>query len=918
MTEQRSSAPDTRFLQVDSFEFGDPVAAAGGDDAVVVADDTGAVEAVRTDGHQVLTDADGVDDVAVGGRAYVLAGDALEAYSLEGSRVWGAEIAGAESVDADPTTDTVFVRTGGGEFAVFDGRSGVERDRLDQPHADVAEAPSVAAYDGRLGVAAWSFLTVIDDDGDVQTEVSLDGAATAVGLLDDLVVVALKDGRLAGYTDDGELRWTLDVDADWLAPKAAAWLPGRGNAGVFGVDPDGSRLGVDGVSGRGTAASTVGSDLLCELDGATATVYALTGETDGTVSVDVVSDSCTKSDGTVAVEFTNDGDVTVEPEVTVDADRATPTSSVLTVTLDPGETRRRRVVLREFDEDADSVDVTVGVDGETTTESVDVTEATAALAVETGAMRVDRGTLSVEVDVANDGTAAVDGVRVGGRDVGTVSAGETKTVTVETPLPAGDLTVEAAGVDPEPVELDVPTVPTDIEVDATGDGFVAVTLRNDTPADATDDLTVRNAQAADVEHSRSVELAAHGAYRLLLPVVEDGSRDVVVETSGGRLTEPLTLERSDLLPDPAGSNRGSSSRAVSESADSLAAPEPDPGSGPAAAGSTGAPVSVERSFASTPRRGITFEEKLVVDNDGDQPVEFTLSADDGGYEETLSVRGRSTAYGRRYHVAYGDRVSVPPVRLRGDWGTIEEDGAEFAVEASPVVPLLTWRDRADGGATLTYSLETDGGNWSFSELVFPDTDVQVPVDIDAAGGTATGEVDLPVQPDRRVVVAKLVGQVGADRQTVRTLCPHESLVGDDDASALADVDVALQTDSRVVDGRGALFVELTNAGGDVSGVTVEASGGAVDDTMYVPQTVESFGAGESVEHIVDVDGVDGGDAVTVTLTLTADGADADERTVTVAASADGDGDIPSDAWRIEDDAGGHGRDLPDRLSTAYR
>ncbi|MFC6793086.1 hypothetical protein ACFQFH_00635 [Halobaculum halobium] len=545
-----------RYVQVDAFDVAEVAAADAGAGAIAVATADGRVSLITSGDRRRVARKDGVIDVAVADRVYVLSGAELEAFSHAGSRVWGVDVPDGQSVDADPDDDRVYVRTGDGEFVVVEGRTGIEAGRFEQPHADVAESPAVAAADGRLAVASWSFLTVLDSTGEQLDEQTLSGAVTDVGLLPGRAVVSLKDGQLVGYEGDDCL-WEIDGDVSWLADAGVAALAARVAGSDFAVDADGNRHPLDGVSGTPIAA-TPSLDLVCTVGSGTATVYAAVGRADESVTVTVESESLRPADPTVVLAFTNEGDRAVEVDATVDADGASVASSTVSATIDAGSTQRRRVSLGPLS--ADEVTVTAAVGDASTEKVLEVQEETTALHVESVLHGVEDGVLSAAIDVENDGDTSVTGVTVGETTVGTLDPGESERVPLEQDLPSGAVTVRADGVDPLETETTVPATPTGIDIESASKGFLSVTLHNDTPVAVDDQVTVEGVPDDDGSFSMPVSIQANGAYRLALPVASAGERSVTVETSGGRVSERLSLTRCSLLQDDA--DRGAASRGV--------------------------------------------------------------------------------------------------------------------------------------------------------------------------------------------------------------------------------------------------------------------------------------------------------------------------------------------------------------------
>ncbi|MFD1527050.1 outer membrane protein assembly factor BamB family protein, partial [Halolamina salina] len=655
MTDADSQPPS--YTRIDSFRAGSVQAAAGGETDLVVADSEGTVELIGAGTRHTLVD-DATDaDVAIADHAYVLTAGGLEAFDADGTRLWTADIDG-QQVEADPTAGDVYVATDEETFVRFDAESGAELGQFDQSHPDLAETPAVAAADGRVAVALWTFLTVFSSVGEELTSITLDGAAVDVGFLDDTVVVSLKDGQLIGY--DGETKqWENDRAFTWLADSAETTLLGYAGKQACLVDRDGDVTELRDVRGEPIAATSDASLLATHHNG-TVTVYGAVDGGEGTVSVSIVDDPITPSNSVVGVTFENDGWGPAETTASVDVDGATPSTPTLSATVPPGGRVDERVSLRGVDEDRESVTMTVATEEQESTATVPIETEQRDVAVSVEPLGIDHGEATLEVTVANEGSVPLTDVAAGDREIGTVRPGAEHTFRVESELPASPVSVRTAELPPSTFGAEIPPTPTDIGLEIDENGLLTVSLENDTPAPVVDEVTIENAHTVEGELSFEVEIPERGQYRLSIPVLEAGERSVAVDTAAGRVSRQLSLDRT-----PGFEPSRAESRTVSagSSADRL-----DDG-GPTDEGT----ASVDRSFSTeTPTRGERFVEALTVENDGETTVQFELVADDGDYRIPVTVDAGSEAVGRRDHAAFGDEITVPAVRLEGD------DGDAFA------------------------------------------------------------------------------------------------------------------------------------------------------------------------------------------------------------------------------------------------
>lgn len=907
-----------RYKQVDAYDVPIVAAVDAGTDSIALADGEGRVDCITAEGREHVVSREAFTDLAVADRVYVLANGILEAFSYAGSRVWSADIAGSLAVTADPTTDRLFVRTDEGTFISIDGRTGAETARFDQPNADVAESPQVAAYDGRLAVASWSFLTVLSETGERLSEGMLSGAVTSVGLLPGRAIASVKGGQLVGYDDEGEV-WEIDSEVTWLAPTGKSALAARINSDDVAVTADGERLTLSGLTGTPLAV-TPDLSLFCTLNSDTVSTHAAVGEHDGSVDVSIATETLDGADPTVLVELSNEGEAIVEIDVEAEATGAKSRTNRLQAVIESGRTTRRRLVLDNVTDEA--VTVTVCAGDATATAEIPVEERTTELTVETELEAVTAGVLSGSIEVTNTGESDITGLTVGDTHLGDLASGSSSRVPFERDLPTGVTAIEADDIDPVAADTAVKTTPTDIMLAADDRGFLAVTLSNDTPVGMTDKLRVSGVPDSEGELSLEVTIPSSGVHRTLVPVTEAGERTVSVETSGGRISERISLEQSPFLS------------ATDASAEPGYTSENEPATVSISGGGfDGAsvdidgeiPISLDRRFpVGDYERGAAIPEELVIRNEANQSLDVTLTIDEDGYHQQLEMDPNTDISGTRYHVSYDGTLSVPSVALTCKQGTVSVPAEELSTTDGPFVPLLTWRpdDVADGG-TVTLVAETTDIAWTLTEVRLGDERTE-PLDITVEPGeTARTAVSTPSKPEGEITKAVVCGRPanageGEERNTeaVRTLLVRESTVGAV-GSRPQDISFEIGDDSRVSGGLGALLVVVENEGSSpVEGVEISASGAIVERSMYGDGDGpgETLAPEETVEYIVDLEGVEPNRDLTVDLHIETVGGGS--KYAIARGRTDADGEVQPGDWSIEVEESPVA--YPPRLSTFYK
>ena len=906
-----------RYKQIDAYDVPTVAAVATGTDVITLADGDGTVECITDEGRERIVRRDSLTDVGVAGRVYVLADETLEAFSYTGSRVWSADLPEGRAVTADSVTEQVFVRTDEGIFISIDGRTGAETGRFDQPNADVAESPQVAAYDGRLVVASWSFLTVLSESGERLFERTLSGAVTNVGLLSGQAVASLKDGQLVSYDDKG-LVWHVDSEITWLASTGTTELAARIDGDDVAVAADGERASLVGLTGTPLAV-TPDLSLFCTLDHDTVSTHAAVGDADGSVDVSIATDTVDAADPAVLVGLSNEGETVVEVDAEIEATGATLHTTRLSAVIEPGNTTQRRLALDSVT--GKQVAVTVAAGNTTSTSELPVRERTVELTVETELEAVTTGVLSGAIELTNTGESDLTGLTVGGTHLGDLAPDSSRRVPFERDLPTGETVIDADDINPVTADTMVEATPTEITLAADDRGFLAVTLSNDTPVEMTDEVTISGVPDPKGELSLDVAIPSRGVHRTLVPVTEAGERTVTIETAGGRISKRVSLERSSLLS------------AVGVSTDSGHTPDSETVATSTSGGgfdavSTGidgeVPISIDRHFpVGDYKRGAAVPEKLLIQNEADRPVDATLSIDEDAYHQQLEIDPDTEASGTRYHVSYDGTLSVPSVEVTCEQGTVSAPAEELSLTDGPFVPLLLWQPgdgRDDGTATLV--IETTDIAWTLTEVHFGGEKTE-PVDITVEPGeTGSTVVSTPYEPEGDVSGAVVRGRPAnateggeSNMEAVKTLLARESIVGTVRSQA-RDLSFGIGENSRVSDGLGVLLVIVENEGSSpIEGVELSATGSTVERSMSAQgdESGSELLPGESLEYIVDLEGVEPARDIVVDLVIETAGDGS--KSAVARARTNADGKVQPGDWSIEIKESSV--TYPPRLSTPY-
>jgi hypothetical protein len=942
---------DRSYTMVTEFSLGSDAAFAADRSAVVLATPAGRIDIVDEDGTTTLSVDGPVESVAADGYVFTLADETVTALTTSGIELWSTTVETALAIAVAGTGGVLACVTDDGRVVGLDTETGTELYAVERPHADVSDIAAVTGGYGRIVVAAWSFLTAIDDTGDVLFDRNLDGAIAQVAVLSDAVVVKLKDGRLTRLSlPDAEQTWTQSTEAHDVSALNDGVLT-VDDGGLNHVDSHGTVEPLSLPGGDQVVASSDGS-FVVTAGGGTQTVFRRGQPPAASLEATLLTESVSAGDP-IRYRVKNKGAEHVEIPVTASTPADSPvqlTGTQSTVSLDPSDTTEVGVRVSEVTGEAPAT-VALAADGTTiATDTVkpdrDADPRAAVEAVPT-AQRVTPDGVETTISVTNDATAPAE--VSSGTETVTVPPGDTESVTTlasQDDEPPCSLSVSVGDrIETVPVAVDLPTGSPKVEISPGGDRsnpFVDVTVAVPFEATLIGRLTVEDGDRLSI--TRPVELPSDTELRLAVPLTEsiiEGGLKVTVTLEGHAVSEQETLP-GDAWEHPDGTGSGSDTRsdhaspAAAQSAQEGSAsdtglstiPQTEPGTADTAIDRSEdralhPELETDRSVPESIPQGQKFTEKVAVTNAGARPAtDITLELGDQQYRVDRLEPNQLLEVERDHAV-----FETGPFDIAG--GTVIHDGQplQFGTQTVSVNPSpLLARVTAENGTEteLTFSCTNTG-----------DTPCRL---------TALG-IDPKTDPDRVWQLADgpdlTPGETASLERTVNTGTPDTPFPAGVQYQRRDGETVGVWTLAAVGTERGGPFslsimprshpvvdrnttIECTlTAGTTIRNLTVEADGAAVTPLATGERDIGRVEAGDAQRHVVDIEPSARGEAkFTLTVTGTAAGDDID-RTFTVSgpvAAADAelaDTDI-TDEWTATEQGGTDAGDGVSHLVTPYR
>ncbi|QLH76567.1 PQQ-binding-like beta-propeller repeat protein [Halosimplex rubrum] len=917
---------DDEYSVDETFSSGGRTRVAAGNDCLVFGSDEGRLDIVTgTDRNRIRTD-DPVVDVAAGRYPFALFDAAVAAFTSGGLELWRQRVADGTHLVAPSGGGPLCVVTEGGELVGLDPETGSERFRRERPHDDVSDVSAVTGGHGRIAVAAWSFLTVVSEGGEVVLDHSFDGVVTDIALTANLAVAALKDGRLVGVDlTAGEEAWAVDDGAGAVAPadEAAVLVAFADELAV--VDDDGDADPLDVPAETLAAAIPDGAALATVGEGSVA-VYRPVTDPVAAVTASVDTDRADPS-RPVRVVVENEGDRAAVADLGVDfGERAVAAGAPSRVDLEAGERAAFEVGVAAVDDPGDGT-VTVTVDEAvvaTGTVRFEEPEALAEqVATRTRLDRLDRGRARWCAVLEHTGSVAVDVSGEG--ETRHLEPGEEREFEFESAYEPGarverTVTLATDGASETlPFAVDLPDRPLSVAVEQDRSGgypYVDVELTSECDVPVAADVTI--SVADEFTRERAYELAPGTAtvVALALPVAPSEPFPVAVTCSGtdtdkrSRLSGWPDLDDRAVPTDrrgrrresderPAHGRRDGAGRSRSEPhepgeprEEATAEPErrgradgetdrtPDDGrvaGGAEAAGASPAPaVTVERAIPEHVASGAACSERVQISVEERGVDDLAIEADGESYAVGAVAAGETVTL-QRDHVFHGNgerTVSGGRVTAAGDAYPLPD--ATVTVERGGFHPeFVVERGRSDAAIALeavnegSRECELDVFGVDVGEDTWPRFDIE-----DGAlpsGETRTLERRLSSDrvPEADVLDAGVKYRPAGEDEA---FCHSLAAVLDTSGPVLA---VEVGDGSAVAAGtNGVIPLRVTNRSDrTLSDLRVEASGTAVENSsLFSPAEVATVDPDERVGVNLDVKPESAGD-LSIHVTCSATGPD---------------------------------------------
>lgn len=914
-----------RYRQSASFESATVEAVGVGNGAIAIGSG-GHIEIVTADGRAGIDHGEPIVDIAFSERVIVLSPGQLTTYSQDGERIWSQPVDDAHAIAAITEVGLCGV-LGPNRLRGIDVASGQQRFDVERTRPGDRDDELVATPAGFV-LATWTFLTHITLDGEISFDSDLSAVVRSIGCCGDTLVVALQSDQLVGLDAAmGELEWRTELEAVQVAPVGGETILVSTTSGPRRVSPDGTTEGVEELS-SGNIYAAVDDSVVCLVRDGTISTYVPDRKR---LDAELLTESVGVG-GTINVEATNATSDEQTASVVAEVEGCSLSPGDRMVDLDQGESEIIDFAIGEVRSEG-TAEIELSVGGSIVERGTIAVEdaAIGSLAIETEMtpIRIEEGTVVLEVVVENVGGVPVESVSLleTGTSTDEIGPGETWTVEVDRPFQPGKLVSVGLAVSRGDRQREfaptctLPSAPS-IDIDASGETVRATVVVED-GVTVSDRLVIELPGAGRVREPVTID---SDQLLLVVPQYEPGTARIgfssidVDERVRIRDTGPFSMPSETNRTDRTGHHnetRETTSRDrgdrpnENESSSEVGSPSrTDTDRSTGDDGSTGGTASDQPSISVTrdveapsPVVGRVVRDHITVKNDG-SPVEVTVVGGDDRVDIGVDSGGSETV-SRAVSSVSGDQIHLPAIEIEADGSVVESLPSRRIDIDEGGLSVVAAINRGDG--TLTVEIE-NGNDWD-CELLGVEIDAcgfRESIDRRLGAGESVVLTRGPVTglPNRDALVLSLTVRNEHDgTESIETLAAVAEHDADDDGGAKSQLASWIGEETKAAGEYGSAVLVFENEGDRaVSDLSVAAEGSSINELFYSEARRDSLAPGDWIEHFVDLDADAREPSFEATVSYAVDGV---EHEFTVRASGpaiDEESEWQSehlDAWSIE-------------------
>lgn len=899
---------DKEYKQINSFEIDQPETVAVGKETVVLETKNG-LEVIQGNSRSSIDVSGSIIDVAVAENIFVLTEKSLTSYSVGGNPQWSTNEKNGIAVSATVDTPVCGILTDE-KLNIYDSTSGEMKTSQTRSEGGGNKDTLLSTPESFI-YKTWSFLTAVDNDGNINFELDMEAVINDIGCFSDLIIVSLQNNHIVAIDPhNGSIRWKNEFRSPQVPPYGDTEMFVSSENGVLAINTEGESTSVSGLPDGNVYMTHEGG-----------VIYVIKGDLisrhireNNRVEVDLINESV-GIESTIEVRVKNPTDNTISATFSVSVEGCELYSSRMQSSIDPNKSEKLSFQVKDIDENRES-ELNLSVDGTILyTSEISLQDTKGGLQSVSSSLVVEQISDSVamiQLSLVNNGKLPVDEAEVIELDdsVESLDPGEeynrtvqreyqpNRSVSVGYRIAREDREREYAPTCELPPE---PTITAETEEDA-------LKAKIDSPSgvEFADQLVVELPGAKRVRTTISLNSSS---YNLIIPKYEEGVARIALDSLGVENliqvsgTTPLISPTSDTDKQPkfgseSRSDKSNRANSINDSTEARQTENDVENSksvdrkstldntdqsppGIQSSENKGDKLNIERDVPSQiPAIGHLFLDKVRITNNGKKIQNLELISPNNSKSIQQIDNSNSLIFERFVSILHESKNTLSKITIQHNGDRIASSKTEKMEFRNEGISVRGVYDNIHD-KFLAHIENQDSVDYTIESLAFASKSNEVSIDKECP---ANEGVQVECETPREVNSVKVNIPVWlhysnreSERNTIKFLAynPNKEILSTKSSDENM-LDVKIGSDTDVSGEYRSVVIEVINSTDKTAeDVSIEATGDPVHDSFYSKAQQDELRSNDEIHHYIDIERSVSDPHFTVELSFTVDGFDRD-------------------------------------------
>lgn len=396
------------YKQINSFEVDQPETVAVGK-KVIVLGTKNRLEVIQGNSRSSIDISGSVIDVAVAENIFVLTQEALTAYSTGGNPQWSADTKNGIAVSATVETSVCGLLTDE-KLHIYDSISGDLKTSQTRSESGGSEDTLLSTPQSFI-YKTWSFLTAVDNNGDVVFELDMEAVINDIGYFSDLLIVSLQNNHIMAVDPhDGSICWRNEFSSPQVPPYGDDEMLISSENGVLAVTTEGEPKSVSGLSDGSVYMTREGGVVYVIKDDLISRYI----RENNRIEVDLINESVGIK-GAIEVKISNPTNNDISATFSLSVEGCELYSNRKQSSIDPNKSKKLSFQVKDIDQNKES-ELNLSVDGTMVyTSDISLQETKDGLQSVSSSLAVEQISDSdaiIQISLINNGKLPVDEVEI--------------------------------------------------------------------------------------------------------------------------------------------------------------------------------------------------------------------------------------------------------------------------------------------------------------------------------------------------------------------------------------------------------------------------------------------------------------------------------------------------------------------------